>query len=255
MSHGYYKNKTVSTNEDIVSGFDQIPVHRPLFIYFEFEGLRPNIPHWFFFGGTNVTTYIRTGVAKATFTNAARNSALKEPGDAYINETAFPAAQGGPTSSNGDGIKTDAEGKIFGLFYLQSNTTLSWQTKYSGTELVISDVQSVNKINSTSFAATQFSGFGQYQNYWTKVTTSTSAEWVAYTHSSNNDNGSGSQNVYNTTGSFNTTTNQWSYTTTGPGGYSSTTYSQADNQSGDFWGSLKEIGSIFNRSDNQFDPQ
>ena len=44
MSHGYYKNKTVSTNEDVVSGFDQIPVHRPLFIYFEFEGLGPTFP-------------------------------------------------------------------------------------------------------------------------------------------------------------------------------------------------------------------
>lgn len=250
MSHGYYKNKTISTVEDVSAGFDQVPVHRPLFLYFEFEGLRPNIPHWFFFGGTNVTTYVRTGVAKSTFTNAARNSTLKEPGDAYVNETAFPAAQGGPTSSNGDGIKTDAEGKIFGLFYLQSNTSLNWQTKYSGTEFIVSDVLSTKKINSTSYSSTMFSGFGQYQNYWTKVTTSNSAEWVAYAHSSNNDNSGGNQSPYTTTSNFNTTTNQWSYTTTGPGGYSSTSYSQADNQSGGLLGSLKEFFSP--RTDNEF---
>lgn len=193
MSHGYYKNKTVTTYSDQNIGFDQISIQRPQFIYFEFEGLRPNIPHYFFFGGRNVTTYVKTGVAKTTFTNAGRNSKLKEPGDSYINETAYPTAQGGPTSSSGDGIKTDNTGKIYGLFYLQSNNTLNWPANYDGTEFVVTDVATAIKENSTSYGVTKFSAFGQIQNYWVKATTSTTSTWVAYTHSpppssSNNDN-------------------------------------------------------------------
>lgn len=184
MSHGYYKTKTVTTYSDINVGYDQIAIQRPQFIYFEFEGLRPNIPHWFFFGNRNVTTYVRTGIAKATFTDAARTSLLKEPGDTYVNETAYPAAQGGPTKANGDGIKTDSTGKIYGLFYLQSNATLNWPTNYDGTEFVVTDVATTIKELSTSYASTKFSGFGQIQNYWTKTNISESKQWIAYQHSS-----------------------------------------------------------------------
>ena len=57
-----------TTTHESVVGYDPIPVHRPKFIYFEFTGLRPNIPHWIFFGNKEVTRFVNTSYSESDFT-------------------------------------------------------------------------------------------------------------------------------------------------------------------------------------------
>ena len=83
---------------NLTLGYDRISIFRPKFIYFEFNGLRPNTPHWIFFDGKQVNKWVNTDKTENDLTSAGRNSRLKEPGDVYTSSTSFPAAQGGPSN-------------------------------------------------------------------------------------------------------------------------------------------------------------
>ena len=97
--------KDVTKTRDVVKedrlGYTEIEIHRPKIIYFEFEGMRANTPHWIFFGNKEVTKYCNTSYTLSDYTTAARNSTIKEPGDNYVSETAFPTALGGATNGGG----------------------------------------------------------------------------------------------------------------------------------------------------------
>jgi hypothetical protein len=163
-----YKNVTKTR----ILGYDSIPLHRPKFIYFEFTGLRADIPHWIFFGGIEVTKFVNTSYTKANYETAAGSSVLKEPGEIFTSATEFPAgngltyggatAQGGPT----DPLYTDANGVLKGVFYLQSNTTYNWSINSDGIELLAKDTFDLDKNESLSIGNALFRGFGQYENYW-----------------------------------------------------------------------------------------
>jgi hypothetical protein len=147
-------------------GYEAIPVHRPKIIYFDFQGLRPNIPHWFFFDGVDVTNYVNTSYTLADFTSADRNSNIKEPGDAFIEENEFPSELGGPTGSSADGIYSNADGSLTGFFYLQSNETLSFNVNADGINFIALDISVLDKSEALSYAAGKFYGFGQFDNYY-----------------------------------------------------------------------------------------
>lgn len=165
-------------------GYDSIPLHRPKFIYFEFTGLRPNVPHWVFFGGIEVTKFCNTSYSKSDYESASRNSVLKEPGEQFINATQFPTGgglpYGGPTASGGPTgpVYSDANGVLSGVFYLQSNTTYNWNLKIGGTELMAIDVSNANKDNAYSVGTGLFRGIGQYENYYNYTVQESYEVWV-----------------------------------------------------------------------------
>ena len=165
-------------------GYDTIPLHRPKFIYFEFTGLRPNVPHWVFFGGIEVTKFCNTSYTKNDYESAARTSVLKEPGEQFLNATEFPSggglpysgatAAGGPTAP----LYSNANGVLSGVFYLQSNTTYNWNLSIDGTELLAIDVSDANKNNAYSVGAGLFRGIGQYENYYNYTVAESYEVWV-----------------------------------------------------------------------------
>lgn len=152
---------------NLTLGYDAIPVFRPKFIYFEFTGLRPNTPHWIFFGGKQVNKWVNTDKTEDDLINAGRNSKLKEPGDSYKTATSFPTAQGGPSNGGGDdALTTTAEGKLSGIFFLQSNDDLSFPISAAGIDMIATDIETINLDKCKSFAGATFRGYGQYENYF-----------------------------------------------------------------------------------------
>lgn len=175
-----FREETNTVEQDI--GFEDISICRPSFFFFDFTGLKPNSPHWFFLDGVDVTKYINTSFTLNSYNNADRNSLLRDPGDAYVSETQFPAAQGGPTNSGSGPVNTDAAGNLSGAFYLQSNATTSFIV---GTKILqVIDVSSNDKTKALSYSQTEFEALGLYDLYYETKTTTTVAyeadiyDWV-----------------------------------------------------------------------------
>jgi len=163
------------------SGYELITVQRPKIIYFEFEGLRPNIAHWIFYDSRDVTGYCNTSYSLDDYNTSSKNSSFREPGERYLNETGFPAELGGPT---GTPLYSDSEGKLNGFFYIQSNETLNFPTSANGLNFVAIDISTINRDDALSYAATKFYSAGQYE-YWYTYTyyyTYTTTETVEYTY-------------------------------------------------------------------------
>lgn len=62
---------------NLTLGYDRISIFRPKFIYFEFNGLRPNTPHWIFFDGKQVNKWVNTDKTENDLTSAGRKLAAK----------------------------------------------------------------------------------------------------------------------------------------------------------------------------------
>jgi len=151
---------TVTRSRDDYTGFDDVAICRPRFIFFKVTGLRPNTRHFVFFDTVNVTDYVNVdSFTYAQRLTLSRNSLLRNPGDAYVNETEFPTAQGGKSSV----IRSDDAGEIEGCFYLQSNATLNFPT---GTrKLVFLDISSYKPAEAISYATASFTADGGVENY------------------------------------------------------------------------------------------
>lgn len=151
---------TVTRSRDDYTGFDDVAICRPRFIFFKVTGLRPNTRHFVFFDTVNVTDYVNVdSFTYAQRLTLSRNSLLRNPGDAYVNETEFPSAQGGKSSV----IRSDDAGEIEGCFYLQSNETLNFPT---GTrKLVFLDISSYKPAEAISYATASFTADGGVENY------------------------------------------------------------------------------------------
>ena len=163
--------KDVTKTRDVIKedrlGYTEIEIHRPKIIYFEFEGMRANTPHWIFFGNKEVTKYCNTSYTLSDYTTAARNSTIKEPGDNYVSETAFPTALGGATNGGGaTPLTSGADGSIKGFFYLQSNTTDNFKLNTDGTSFSALDISVLDQDETLSYASTKFYGMGQYENWY-----------------------------------------------------------------------------------------
>jgi len=154
----YYVSVTNSRSN--YTGFNDVTIARPKFIYFQATGLRPNARHFVFFDKVNVTNYVNTSIGTINdFNNLSRNDPKRNPGEKYINETGFPTALGGPTAS----IFSDDEGKIDGVFYLQSNSTTNFPT---GTRILsVLDISTYAPDAATSYCSGQFTIDGGIENY------------------------------------------------------------------------------------------
>jgi len=155
-SYTYYVTKSRS----VYTGFDDITIARPKFIYFRVSGLRPNERHFFFFDNINVTNYVNTSAVTANdFYNLSKNDPQRNPGEKYVNETGFPTELGGPTSE----IYSDDTGTIEGVFYLQSNDALSFP---AGTRnFTVLDISKFAPAQSTSQATQEFTSDGGIEDY------------------------------------------------------------------------------------------
>ena len=166
-----YRDVTETIEQDV--GFEDIAICRPMFFFFDFTGLKPSSPHWFFLDGVDVTNFINTTFTLDSLNNASRDSKLRDPGDAYITETQFPAAQGGPTNGGSGPVNTDTAGNLSGAFYLQSNTTTSFKVGTKVLEII--DVSSNNKEKALSFSQVEFEALGLYDLYTEEKITRTEA--------------------------------------------------------------------------------
>jgi hypothetical protein len=158
--------KTGSATGKKTSGYELITVQRPKIIYFEFEGLRPNIAHWIFYDSRDVTGYCNTSYSLDDYNTSSKNSSFREPGERYLNETGFPTELGGST---GTPLYSDSEGKLNGFFYIQSNETLNFPTSANGLNFIAIDISTINRDDALSYAATKFYSAGQYE-YWYSYT-------------------------------------------------------------------------------------
>ena len=157
-------NKTATGTRTVTKdlGYDLIPICRPQLIFFKIVNLRPEVPHWIFFDGQEVTKWVNTSYSYSEYESAARDSNLKDPGDEYINATEFPHQLGGPTNASGP-INSGADGVIEGIFYLQSNSTTSFKT---GKRLFTAiDISVLKKEDCLSFAQGEYQAIGEYQLY------------------------------------------------------------------------------------------
>mgnify|MGYP003630261181 FL=1 len=180
--------RNVTQSRDVVKqdrlGYTEIEVHRPKIMFFEFQGLRPNTPHWIFFGDKQITKYCNTSYSLTDYTSAARDSNIKETGDAYVASTSFPTALGGATNGGANNpLISGSDGSLKGLFYLQSNAALNWNTKTDGTNFSALDVSVMSRNEALSYAATKFFANGQYEDWYQySVSESTSfSETYSYT--------------------------------------------------------------------------
>lgn len=200
---GYYKTvtkwvnqtKTRTVTKDL--GYDLIPICRPNFIFFEFVGLRPNTPHWLFFDGVDVTKWVNTSYSISDYNTADRNSKLRNPGDAFIKSTAFPNSLGGPTAASGP-LTSDAVGTIEGVFYLQSNSSISFPT--GKRTLMAIDISVPDKKRSLSYATATYSAIGEYDIYTQYQETYTERKKVTervYVPTENNNGGNPNNNTAN----------------------------------------------------------
>ena len=194
-------SRNVTRTRDVIKqdrlGYSEVDIHRPKIIFFEFKGLRPNIPHWIFFADKQITKYCNTSYSLTDYTTAARTSTIKEPGDSYITETAFPAGLGGATNGGADvALTSSADGSLSGLFYLQSNVTTNWPINTDGTNFSALDVSALDRNEALSYAAAQFYAQGQNE-YWYEYTNTESKQFsesysyfesVFYENDNNNDN-------------------------------------------------------------------
>ena len=55
-------SRNVTRTRDVIKqdrlGYSEVDIHRPKIIFFEFKGLRPNIPHWIFFADKQMPSFV-----------------------------------------------------------------------------------------------------------------------------------------------------------------------------------------------------
>jgi hypothetical protein len=163
-----YREEQNIVEQDL--GYETVPVCRPKFVFFEFTGLRPSTPHWIFFDGVEVTKWVNTDdFTLASYNSAGINSKLRNPGDAYITATQFPAAHGGPTNASGP-VDTANDGTLNGCFYIQSNDDLSFKTGIK--TLTAIDISTLDKAKCLSYGQAEFVSHGLYEVYYEETITS-----------------------------------------------------------------------------------
>lgn len=171
-SYGYFEKQNVKIGtRDIYEtrtkqvrkhlGYERVGLQRAKFVFFEFTGLKPNTPHWLFFDNKNINNYVNTSFTEEDYLTEPKGSSIRNPGDKYINENAFPAEKGGPTNGGaGQPLTTSTTGTLSGYFFIQRNTRRIYNT---GTSVMTAiDISIPNKNAALSYAQTNFKSFGLY---------------------------------------------------------------------------------------------
>jgi hypothetical protein len=176
VSHSGWAYRNVTRSRESYTGFEDISICRPRFIFFKVSGLRPNTRHFAFFDKINVTGYINTdSFTYAQRETLSRNSPLRNPGEKYVGSTGFPTDQGGPTSV----IRSNDAGEIEGCFYLQSNETLSFPA--GNRQMVFLDISAYKPLDAISFAQASFTVDGGVEEYLKTYYTETVRYWDTWT--------------------------------------------------------------------------
>ena len=176
VSHSGWAYKNVTRSRETYTGFEDISICRPRFIFFKVSGLRPNTRHFAFFDKKNVTGYINTdSFTYAQRETLSRNSPLRNPGERYVGSTGFPTDQGGPTSV----IRSNDAGEIEGCFYLQSNETLSFPA--GNRQMVFLDISAYKPLDAISFAQASFTVDGGVEEYLKTYYTERVRYWDTWT--------------------------------------------------------------------------
>ena len=181
----HYRTATRTLEQDL--GYDLISIIRPNFVFFQFVGMRPSTPHWIFFDGKDVTKWTNTSYTIDSFKSAARNDDFRNAGDKFITSTSFPSTLGGPTNATGP-LYSDSTGKLEGVFYIQSNASLSFSIgKRTMTAI---DISVLNKKDCLSYAEAEYTTIGDYQIYYEYQQEYQEAYqvWVEPTPPANNNN-------------------------------------------------------------------
>ena len=176
VSHSGWAYKNVTRSRETYTGFEDISICRPRFIFFKVSGLRPNTRHFGFFDKINVTGYINTdSFTYAQRETLSRNSPLRNPGERYVGSSGFPTDQGGPTSV----IRSNDAGEIEGCFYLQSNETLSFPA--GNRQMVFLDISAYKPLDAISFAQASFTVDGGVEEYLKTYYTQSVRYWDTWT--------------------------------------------------------------------------
>lgn len=152
-----YETKTKQVRKHL--GYERVGLMRPKFVYFEFTGLKPDTPHWLFFDNMNINNYVNTDFTEEQFLAEPKGSSIRNPGEKYYSETAFPADKGGPTNGGaGQPLTTTTSGTLSGYFFIQMNGTRRYNT--GTTVMTAIDISVPNKNAALSYAQTNFKSFG-----------------------------------------------------------------------------------------------
>ena len=183
----------VAKLEEKDMGFEPIAICRPRFIFFDFDGLKPNTAYWVFFNSREVTKWCNTSYTLSDYITADKNSLFKEPGEKFIKATAFPEKFGGPT---GTPLYSDDTGSLEGVFYLQSNNSISFPT--GKIQLAVLDISVSKPSNALSFASVMYKATGttdlftiEDNGYWKSVPVKTKPKYPTSGTSSGTSNSGG----------------------------------------------------------------
>jgi hypothetical protein len=239
-----YRTATRTLEQDL--GYDLISIIRPNFVFFQFVGMRPSTPHWIFFDGKDVTKWSNTSYTIDSFLSAARNDDFRNAGDKFITSTSFPSTLGGPTNATGP-VYSDSTGKLEGVFYIQSNASLSFSIgKRTMTAI---DISVLNKEDCLSYAEAEYTTIGDYQLYYEYQQEYQEAYlvWVEpdppANNNDNDDNDNGNQGNTQSLGSCTATAGFDLDTVSAPGASSNTNNSNNNNnRSSNSWGSNAQNG-------------
>ena len=227
-----YRTATRTLEQDL--GYDLISIIRPNFVFFQFVGMRPSTPHWIFFDGKDVTKWSNTSYTIDSFLSAARNDDFRNAGDKFITSTSFPSTLGGPTNATGP-VYSDSTGKLEGVFYIQSNASLSFSIgKRTMTAI---DISVLNKEDCLSYAEAEYTTIGDYQLYYEYQQEYQEAYlvWVEpdppANNNDNDDNDNGNQTTTQSLGSCTATAGFDLDTVSAPGASSTTNNNNNSNNS------------------------
>jgi len=125
-----------------VADVEVIPFMRSRRINFTAKGLRPNTKMFAFFGGVNVSAWVRQEVTATNFSDDSQ-----EFGSQYANETGYPTVLGGATT-----LETDSKGEIIGTFFLPNTSDINFRTGTQEFKLLDVSVDDENEAISISRA-------------------------------------------------------------------------------------------------------
>lgn len=157
---------TITTTTGLVEEISSA-VSRARFVSFKIEGLKPSTRHFIFFDKKNVDVWCKTGAGTyVDMSNLPAGHKYSIPGNKYVNATQYPI-DGGPTTSH----KTNAQGILEGVFFIQSNTSVNFPTGKLLFE--VSDVNSVTNNGWTSYAKGVYTCSGEIDVYLQSTETTT----------------------------------------------------------------------------------
>ena len=135
-----------------VTDIEIIPFMRSRVINFSAKGLRPNTKMFAFFGGKDVNDWVRQETSTSRFSDNPQ-----EIGSQYANATGYPSALGGATL-----LETDANGELFGSFFLPSTPTINFRT--GNQEFKLLDVSVNDNAESTVLTRATYSSTGTIES-------------------------------------------------------------------------------------------